>query len=185
MTPPRWGSCRRLLRDQTSNGGQTVSWFASSNISDVDAGAVQGIAITALSATNGSWQYSIDNGTTWNAISAVSDSAALLLRASQTWCGLCRTATTAAPTQSPIGPGPNVEGTAGTLADTSSNGGTSAFSSATDTAQLTVAAWSLSGDTSVTEGSASHYGASMAEYAAGGRDGDGPSGAHRYQHHQR
>ncbi len=155
LTPPN-PILPTVTADQISNGGQTVSSFASSNISDVDAGAVQGIAITALSATNGSWQYSIDNGTTWNAISAVSDSAALLLRASDLvrfvpdgHNGGTDTITYRAWDQT--------SGTAGTLADTSSNGGTSAFSSATDTAQLTVAAWSLSGDTSVTEGGAASY----------------------------
>ena len=88
--------------------------------------------------------------------SAVSDSAALLLRASDLvrfvpdgYNGGTDTITYRAWDQT--------LGTAGTLADTSSNGGTSAFSSATDTAQLTVAAWSLSGDTSVTEGGAASY----------------------------
>ena len=49
---------------------------------DVDAGAVKGIAITGLTSTNGTWQYSIDGGTTWTAVGAVSNTMALLLDAS-------------------------------------------------------------------------------------------------------
>ena len=40
------------------------------SMSDVDPGAAKGIAITGLRRTNGDWQYSIDGGTTWNAIGA-------------------------------------------------------------------------------------------------------------------
>ncbi|NOS88637.1 MAG: DUF4347 domain-containing protein, partial [Methylococcaceae bacterium] len=51
-----------------------------SSISDTDADAVQGIAITGLSSGNGSWQYSTDNSN-WFDIGPVSDNQALLLRA--------------------------------------------------------------------------------------------------------
>ena len=49
-------------------------------VTDVDVGAVQGIAITALTASNGKWQYSLDAGKTWNDVGAVSDTSSLLLR---------------------------------------------------------------------------------------------------------
>ncbi|WP_445372870.1 putative Ig domain-containing protein [Methylomonas sp. HW2-6] len=51
------------------------------NVFDADAGAKTGIAITAADTTNGLWFYSTDNGTTWNALGAVSGSNALLLAA--------------------------------------------------------------------------------------------------------
>jgi hypothetical protein len=51
-------------------GGQT----------DVDTGALDGVAITAANTTLGSWFFSTDNGGTWAPLPAVSDTAALLLR---------------------------------------------------------------------------------------------------------
>jgi len=48
-------------------------------ISDSDLAAQDGIAIVAADATNGAWQYSLDGGTTWNALGVPSTSAARLL----------------------------------------------------------------------------------------------------------
>ena len=129
-----------ITEDQTTNvtnPGQTVSSFIGASISDVDAGAVKGIAITGLTSTNGTWQYSIDGGTTWTAIGAVSNSTALLLDASDKIRFL------------PDGNNGGTDtityrawdetaGTHGTTADTSTTGGTTAFSTATDTAHLAV-----------------------------------------------
>ena len=67
-----------ITEDQTTNGGQTVASFL--NSTDVDSGAVRGIAITGLNSGNGQWQYSIDGGTSWSAVGAVSEGSALLLR---------------------------------------------------------------------------------------------------------
>ena len=49
------------------------------SINDVDSGAVEGIAIYSLNASNGTWQYNIGAG--WVAVGSVSASSALLLRA--------------------------------------------------------------------------------------------------------
>ncbi|XZN91416.1 MAG: DUF4347 domain-containing protein [Microcoleus sp.] len=51
------------------------------NITDPDTGPLAGIAITATNTTNGSWFYTIDGGTTWTALGAVSDTNARLLAA--------------------------------------------------------------------------------------------------------
>src|SRR5262249_10303391 len=67
-----------ITEDQTSTSGQTVASFIGTSISDVDSGALKGIAITADSSQNGSWQYSL-NGTSWSGIGAVSDAQSLLL----------------------------------------------------------------------------------------------------------
>ncbi len=48
-------------------------------ITDADAGALKGIAITATNETNGTLQYTLDSGSTWLDIGAVNDSTALLL----------------------------------------------------------------------------------------------------------
>src|SRR5262249_58030001 len=72
-----------ITEDQAANSGQLVSSFAiaGTNINDVDPGAVQAIAITGLTSTNGTWQYSINGGSTWTNIGSVSTTQALLLRA--------------------------------------------------------------------------------------------------------
>lgn len=52
-------------------------------ITDADPGALRGIAVNALSdATSGRWEYSLNGGTTWLGIGAVSNSSALLLASS-------------------------------------------------------------------------------------------------------
>jgi hypothetical protein len=52
----------------------------STNITDPDTGAVAGIAITAADTTNGSWFYSTNGGTNWNALGSVSNTNARLLQ---------------------------------------------------------------------------------------------------------
>jgi len=49
-------------------------------ITDPDAGAVEGIAVTTLVSGNGTWQYSTNGGVSWSAVGVVSGNAALLLR---------------------------------------------------------------------------------------------------------
>src|SRR5262249_58404321 len=51
------------------------------NVTDVDTGALLGIAVTAADTTNGSWFYSINNGTNWIALGAVTNANARLLAA--------------------------------------------------------------------------------------------------------
>ncbi len=128
-----------ISEDQIDNAGQTVASFVGASIIDADSGAVLGIAITATANGNGAWQYSLDGGTNWNAVGAVSNSSALLLRGSDRVRfvpdGL--NATTAS-----LGyrAWDQTSGSAGSLADAGSNGGTTAFSTAADSASLTVAA---------------------------------------------
>ncbi|WP_454017378.1 hypothetical protein [Azospirillum sp. Marseille-Q6669] len=52
------------------------------NVTDTDAGAVVGIALTGTNESYGRWWFSTDNGATWSLVGAVNDSdSALLLRA--------------------------------------------------------------------------------------------------------
>ncbi|MFC5357338.1 hypothetical protein [Azospirillum himalayense] len=52
------------------------------NVTDTDAGAVVGVALTGTNESYGRWWFSTDNGATWNLVGAVNDSdSALLLRA--------------------------------------------------------------------------------------------------------
>jgi VCBS repeat-containing protein len=111
------------------------------NASDVDSGAVTGIALTGTNSANGTWYYSTDNGVTWTAVGAVSTSSALLLAADSS-------------TRVYFQPNANFNGTIsdgltfkawdqtsgtnGGTADTGVSGGTTAFSTAVDTAAITV-----------------------------------------------
>ncbi|MEQ1635602.1 MAG: DUF4347 domain-containing protein [Methylococcales bacterium] len=127
-----------ITEDNIANPGQTVASFLGNSISDVDSGALQGIAITDVSTgTVGYWEYSIDGGSNWAWIGAVSESSARLLGATD----LIRYH----PDQAQ---GETVSftyhawdlsvGISGNLGNASANGGTSAFSMATDTASITV-----------------------------------------------
>jgi CSLREA domain-containing protein len=128
-----------------SNTGTLVSGVIASaggtRITDVDAGAVQGLAVIAVDNTNGTWQFSIDNGTNWAPFGTPDSLNARLLAANAT-------------TRVRFLPNLNFNGTAdpgltfrawdqtsgtnGNTADVSIVGGTTAFSIAIETASITV-----------------------------------------------
>ncbi|HVS22894.1 MAG TPA: cadherin-like domain-containing protein, partial [Gammaproteobacteria bacterium] len=113
------------------------------NVTDADSGAVLGIAVTAANSTNGTWWYSTNNGGNWLALGAVSDANARLLAAdgatrlyfqpNVTYDGSIADAIT-------FRAWDRTTGSNGATADTTVNGGKSAFSTATDTASLVVSA---------------------------------------------
>jgi hypothetical protein len=70
--------------DLINSGGTLVSILISGWVSDVDAGAVGGIAVVGADNTNGSWEFSLDGGTTWEAFGSPSEDAARLLAADAT-----------------------------------------------------------------------------------------------------
>lgn len=129
----------------TSNTGTLVSAIIASGaggnpITDPDTGAVEGIAVTAVDNTNGSWQYSIDSGSNWSNFS-VSSTSAVLLRDT-------------ASDRIRFVPNANYNGTANitfrawdafdgkasgtTGVNPGAGGGTTAFSTAAETANITV-----------------------------------------------
>ena len=126
-----------ITEDQTTNTGDLVLTLISGKVTDVDTGAVNGIAVTSLSSGTGTWQYSIDGGSTWTAVGTVSNTSALLLRSTDRLRfvpdGL--NGTTASVT---FRAWDQTSGTQGTKVDTTTNGGTTAFSTATATSNITV-----------------------------------------------
>nr|WP_161501651.1 DUF4347 domain-containing protein [Rhodopirellula sp. SM50] len=130
-----------INEDQTSNAGDTISAIIASaggdRITDVDSGAIEGVAITSLSSGNGTWEYSTDGGSSWSAVGSVSSTSALLLRA----VDLVRfvpngeSGTTAS---FDFYGWDQSSGTEGTKVDASVRGGVTALSSAAETASLTV-----------------------------------------------
>ncbi len=130
-----------ITEDQTTNAGQTVASIIASagghRITDVDAGAIEGIANTGTTNGNGAWEFSTNGGVTWRGVGAAAIGNSLLLRSSDLvrfvpngMLGTSGELTFRAWDQS--------TGTAGQFFDTSSNGGSTAFSIATETASITV-----------------------------------------------
>lgn len=131
-----------IVEDATSNSGTTVSQILTSAvgtlITDVDAGARQGIAVTSATSANGSWQYSLD-GSTWSSLTGASTTSATLLDVTA---------------RVRFVPNANFTGNAGSISFTawdqstgtngqtgvnvSIRGGTTAFSSLSTTASITV-----------------------------------------------
>ncbi|WP_377827446.1 VCBS domain-containing protein [Bradyrhizobium lupini] len=108
--------------------GVLVSSFRSST--DIDAGALHGIAITSLTSNGGgTWQYSTNGGSSWTNIGTVSATSALLLDDSNlvriTGSGNSGTLVYKAWDET--------TGTVGTKVNPGIGGGTTAFSSATNT----------------------------------------------------
>src|SRR5262249_49809734 len=126
-----------ITEDQTTNGGDLISTLISGKVTDVDSGALQGIAVIGLVSSTETWQYSIGNGTTWNAVGTVANNLALLLRSTDRLRfvpdGL--NGTTASVT---FRAWDQTSGTQGTKVDTTTNGGTTAFSTATASSGVTV-----------------------------------------------
>ncbi|MCB8762017.1 FG-GAP repeat domain-containing protein [Planktothrix agardhii] len=130
-----------LLTGRDSSGRISKIYNNLLPISDVDTTTItEAIAITAAD-NNGTWQYSTDNGTTWTKFPTVSDSNALLLDAGNkvrfqpntNYNGTITNALT-------FRAWDKSTGTAGSTANTSTNGGTTAFSSNTATASIVVTA---------------------------------------------
>ena len=120
-----------------NNGSSTTA------ITDSDTGAaIGGIALTGVTG-NGTWSYTTD-GTTFTAVGAVSGTSALLLpKTAQLRYTAAGSGSEAATIT--YRAWDTTSGAAGTKADTSGNGGVTAFSTATDTASLAVGSCSISG----------------------------------------
>ncbi len=124
--------------------GTLISSIAAigTNITDPDTGAVAGIAITTADTTNGSWFYTTDGGTTWNALGTVSNTNARLLAANTntriyfqpTTLNYNGTITNGITFRA----WDSIYGTNGSIGNSSTNGGLTAFSIATDTAAITI-----------------------------------------------
>ena len=108
------------------------------NVTDPDADAQIGIAVTEFDTSLGSWYMSLDGGTNWQAVTLPQADEALLLR------GTDRLYFDPTGNQARALGGitfrawDQTDGTAGQIADVSTNGGTTAFSAATDVARLRI-----------------------------------------------
>jgi hypothetical protein len=128
-----------------SNTGTLVSAIIASaggdRITDADAGALEGIAVIAVVNTNGTWEFSTNNGGSWTAFGSPTGAAARLLASNAS------TRVRFLPNANfngAVNPGitfrawDQTSGANGGTANTSPNGGSTAFSTATETASITV-----------------------------------------------
>ncbi len=135
-----------IFANWTNNPGTLVSTLLASGaegnpIYDPDPGAQQGIAVTNVDNTNGTWQYSTNGGSSWTPFGAVTETDAVLLAAN------AGTSVRFVPNANFGGDVPagitfrawdQTSGTAGGTADTSTNGSSTAFSIATLAADIRV-----------------------------------------------
>jgi hypothetical protein len=68
-----------IAEDATNPASTLVSALLSGAVSDADANALRGIAVTGAASSVGSWQFSLNGGATWLPIGTPSESAATLL----------------------------------------------------------------------------------------------------------
>lgn len=133
------------IREDTRNPGGSYVTRLVANMTDVDAGAVKGIAITSVSGTaTGRWQCSLNDGATWQALGTPTASTARLLPAEgQTRVRYVPYANFAGQVALQFRAWDQTQGTAGgtfDLSQTASRGGNTAFSTALETATQTVTA---------------------------------------------
>jgi len=72
-----------ISENTISPAGVLIKTLIGASISDIDAGALEGIAITNADSTNGTWQFSL-NGTSWKSLGIVLESQARLLPSTAT-----------------------------------------------------------------------------------------------------
>jgi ELWxxDGT repeat protein len=135
-----------ILEDAATNAGILVADLVASAgsldmITDADADAAEGIAVIGADNTHGTWQYKIGASGEWIRFGTPSAASARLLACDDaTWIRFVPTANW----NGSLDPGitfrawDQTVGTAGGTADTTSNGGATAFSTATETASIQV-----------------------------------------------
>ncbi len=125
--------------NNANNSGDRVADLLTAAITDPDGAALEAIAITRVSNTNGTWQFSTDAGASWSNVTAtlgstvhINTSARLL--AADDWVRFVPGADYVGGATFDFRAWDMSAGVAGGTADTSVNGGASAFSSVVDSA---------------------------------------------------
>ena len=129
-----------ITEDDVDNAGQPVWTFLCNAISDVDNGAVQGIALTGTEDGNGHWEYSLDGGSTWASVGSVGERAALLLKGDD-WMRFVPDGNNGTDATLTYHAWDQTSGTHGQSVDLTlpiATGGTTAFSIDTDTVSIDV-----------------------------------------------
>jgi VCBS repeat-containing protein len=132
-----------VLEDSTGHTGDSVPAFLASGgggyVTDPDAGAVQGVAVIGVDTANGTWEYSTNGGGSWSSLAGASPGTArLLASAASNRIRFVPNADYNGSATLTVRAWDQTSGADGGTADTTVNGGTTAFSTATDTATITV-----------------------------------------------
>jgi len=136
-----------INEDHVTNTGTRVRDIVASagndRITDVDYGALEGMAVTAVDNAHGTWQYTVNNGRTWLAFGSPTAATARLLGSDigtrvrfvpgANWHGTVDPAIT-------FRAWDHTQGFNGQTADASTGGGATAFSEAIETARIEVLA---------------------------------------------
>lgn len=129
------------IGNDPANTGTSIEALiaGTAGITDSDPSAQQGIAINGLVSTNGTWEYTVNNGTNWTPVGTTGNSDARLLAAdgntrvrfvpNPQWTGTAKIAFVA---------WDRTSGSNGGTANVASRGGTTAFSVAYEYASITV-----------------------------------------------
>lgn len=125
-----------ILMNATGGNGVLVSSMTTGQ-TDIDAGALQGIAVTNASTPRGTWQFSVTNGATWSNLAAASVTSACLLRGTDR-VRFVPHANTLGTVALHYQAWDQSSGIPGGTANVSLAGGTTAFSITADTASLTI-----------------------------------------------
>ncbi len=136
---PGGPSLTPIDEDDLSNPGNLVSEILGTSVSDDDAGALEGLAITSLTPSNGTWEFSTDGGGSWSAIAPVSDASALLLRGTDR-VRFVPDGIDADTASFDFRAWDQSAGAPGTRVDATTTGGETPFSDARDTADIDVSA---------------------------------------------
>ncbi len=123
------------LTEDSAPYSNTVAALLGTSVSDPDPGAVEGIAVTSISGSIGTLEYSL-NGTNWITVGSVSSTSALLLRETD-YVRFSPNGQNGGALSITYRAWDQTSGTAGSTANTTTNGGTTAFSTATDTVTVT------------------------------------------------
>lgn len=126
-----------VVMNSTSPAAMSVATLLGTKVTDGDAGALKGLAITALDNTKGTWQFSINGGKNWYNLNSASNTSALLLRATDFLRFYPKTNTTG-PSSMVFRAWDQTSGTAGTLVNALNVGGNTAFSADQVFAQVQV-----------------------------------------------
>jgi hypothetical protein len=139
-----------INEDDTNNPGILIRDLIASSvkpvevpvhmITDPDSGALEGIAIYSADTSHGTWEYSLDNGANWNPLGAVSEASARLLASDAATRIRFKPASNFNGTVNPaitLRAWDRTSGTNGGTGNTTTHGGSTAFSDATETAAIT------------------------------------------------
>ena len=133
-------SLNSIDEDDTDNSGTQVSTILSSADSTDDPdGDTLGVAVTNVEDTDGHWEYSTDGGSSWTDVSTATPTASLLLADSER-VRFVPSAEFNGDADVTLRAWDQTSGSVGGTDDTTVNGGTTAYSSSTATASITVKA---------------------------------------------